>query len=169
MPGERQADYVTFKYADSLSSSMAYRLPSKEEVEKAIATVLRREKKLPSESKFLSLVRRELKRRDKDYTISHERLRRVAVHSGLCKVTIHTRYVDSKRPMSRCPVCGLQVHPLKNETVFGGSVTLGFQCTHCGYWTGMRRRVPQRYVFSSLLGGRRDSPVVKFLEMEEES
>lgn len=147
---------------------MGYRLPSKEEVEHAIAAVLRREKKLPSESRFLSLVRRELKRRDKDYTVSHERLRRIALRSGLCKVTIHTRDVPTRRPMSRCPVCATRVTPVKNETIYGGSVTLGWECPFCGYWTGMVRRVPQRYVFSSMVGGKRDVPAVRFTGMPED-
>lgn len=146
---------------------MAYRLPSNEEVEHAVSAVLRREKKLPSESRFLSLVRRELKRKDKDYTISHERLRRVALRSGLCKVTIHTRVVPTRRPMARCPVCNTRVTPVKNQTIFGGSVTLGYECSFCGYWTGMKRRVPQRYVFSSMVGGKRDIPAVRFMDMPD--
>ncbi len=146
---------------------MAYRLPSKEEVEHAIAAVLRREKKLPSESRFLSLVRRELKRKDKEYTISHERLRRIALCSGLCKVTIHTREAPTRRPMAKCPVCNTRVKAVKNETIYGGTVTLGYECPFCGYWTGMKRRVPQRYVFSSTEGGKRDVPVVRFMDMPE--
>jgi hypothetical protein len=146
---------------------MGYRLPSNEEVEHAIAAVLKREKKLPSESRFLSLVRRELKRKDKEYTISHERLRRVALRSGLCKVTIHTREVPSRRPMAKCPVCNTKVESVKNETIFGGTVTLGFECPFCGYWTGMKRRVPQRYVFASTMSGKRDVPSVRFMDMPE--
>ena len=147
---------------------MGYKLPSTEDVEHTIAAVLRREKKLPSESRFVSLVRRELKRKDPDFTISHERLRRLALRSGLCRVTIHTREVPTRRPMARCPVCSTKVRPVKNETIFGGSVTLGFECPFCGYWTGMKRRVPQRYVFSSMVGGKRDEPAVRFMDMTEE-
>ena len=33
-------------------------------------------------------------------------------------------------------------------TVFGGTVTLGYRCSRCGYWTGLRKRVPTRYVFT---------------------
>ena len=147
---------------------MAYRLPSNEEIEHAIAAVLKREKKLPSESRFLSLVRRELKRKDKEYTVSHERLRRIALRSGLCKVTIHTREVPTRRAMTRCPVCNTQVEAVKNETIFGGSVTLGYECPFCGYWTGMKRRVPQRYVFASTMGGKRDVPAVRFMDLNDE-
>ena len=146
---------------------MGYRLPSIEEVEHSISAVLRREKKLPSESRFLSLVRRELKRKDKEYTISHERLRRVALRSGLCKVTIHTREAPGRRPMARCPVCNTHINPVKNETIFGGSVTLGYECPFCGYWTGMKRRVPQRYVFSSMVGGKREVPAVRFMDLPD--
>jgi len=141
---------------------MGYKIPSTEEVEGAIATVLGREHKLPSERRFLSLVRRELKRHDKDYTISHERLRRIAIRSGQVKVTIHTRKSEGRRPMAKCPVCGTRLRAVKNETVFGGTVTLGYECPGCGYTTGMVRKVPQRYIFASLVGGPRDAPVIRF-------
>jgi len=155
---------VGFIYAKSVQEPMGYRIPSTEEVEGAIAAVLRREHKLPSEQRFLSLVRRELKRRERDYTISHERLRRIAIKSGQVKVTIHTRRSEERKPMARCPVCGSRLRAVKNETVFGGTVTLGFECPGCGYFTGMDRRIPQRYIFASLVGGRRDSPVVRFMD-----
>jgi hypothetical protein len=32
----------------------------------------------------------------------------------------------------------------------------------------MRRRVPQRYVFSSMIGGKRDVPAVRFMDMPDE-
>ncbi len=148
---------------------MGYKIPSTEDVEGAIAVVLRREHKLPSERRFLSLVRRELKRRDKDFTISHERLRRIAIKSGQVKVTIHTRRTDERRSIARCPVCGSRLRAVKNETVFGGTVTLGFECPGCGYFTGMDRRIPQRYVFASMVGGKRDAPAVRFMDVGENS
>jgi DNA-directed RNA polymerase subunit RPC12/RpoP len=69
--------------------------------------------------------------------------------------------------MSRCPVCNTRITPVKNETIFGGSVTLGYECSFCGYWTGMKRRVPQRYVFSAMVGGKRDVPAVRFMDLPD--
>ena len=60
---------------------------------------------------------------------------------------IHAREANEKRGLTKCPVCGERVKRLKNMTVFGGTVTLGFKCPKCGYWSGLRRRVPTRYVF----------------------
>jgi hypothetical protein len=37
----------------------------------------------------------------------------------------------------------------QNETIFGGKVTLGYKCRACGYWTGLKRRVPVRYIFNA--------------------
>ena len=36
---------------------------------------------------------------------------------------------------------------VKNQTIWGGEVTLEFRCRRCGYWTGKKKRVPTRYVF----------------------
>jgi len=30
----------------------------------------------------------------------------------------------------------------------GGTVTLGYRCERCKYWTGLKRRVPTRYIFT---------------------
>ena len=36
---------------------------------------------------------------------------------------------------------------VKNLTIWGGEVTIQFQCSDCGYWTGKKKRIPTRYVF----------------------
>ena len=75
------------------------------------------------------------------------RVRRLVIDSGLVGVEIHARESEEKKGLTRCPVCGERVKKLKNMTVFGGTVTLGFKCPRCGYWSGLRRRIPTRYVF----------------------
>ena len=65
----------------------------------------------------------------------------------LAKVEIQTREAEEKSRNVRCPVCGSKTKRIQNETVYGGKVTLGYKCRSCGYWTGMKRRVPTRYIF----------------------
>ncbi len=48
----------------------------------------------------------------------------------------------------KCPVCGARLRKVRNMTVFGGTVTLGYRCDRCRYWTGLRKRVPTRYIFT---------------------
>lgn len=127
---------------------MAYRKPSDTELVEAIKDALQRHGIINSQRKMTQLVLKELKRHDSDYTVSEERVRRLAIENGLATVEIHARESDEKTLLRDCPVCGGKTVRIRNETVYGGTVTTGFKCKTCGYWTGLKQRVPTLYVFS---------------------
>jgi hypothetical protein len=64
-------------------------------------------------------------------------------------VRVDVRYAErpTRRPLQCCPVCRSTLRPIRNRTLEGDRVTLGYRCTHCAYWTHLRRRVPVRYRF----------------------
>jgi DNA-directed RNA polymerase subunit RPC12/RpoP len=61
---------------------------------------------------------------------------------------MRTRESDEKTAAGLCPVCGGRTEKIKNLTVYGGTVTRGYRCRACGYWTGLKKRVPTLYIFS---------------------
>ncbi|MEF8873639.1 MAG: hypothetical protein V5A88_03085 [Candidatus Thermoplasmatota archaeon] len=127
---------------------MAYSIPSDEEVEKALRYVMRRVKGVDSLRKLRKLVIRELQNTDPDYTVGIDRLRKLAVTAPFIKAEIYARRGKKKKSLKgKCPVCGNKLEKTRNETIFGGSVTLGYKCTECPYWTTLKRRVPVRYHF----------------------
>jgi len=127
---------------------MAYRKPSDTEILDAVKDALRRHGVISSQRKFAELVMRELRRHDPDYSVSEQRIRRLALASGLVSIDIRTRESDEKTAAGLCPVCGGRTERIRNLTVYGGTVTRGYRCRACGYWTGLKRRVPTLYVFS---------------------
>ncbi len=127
---------------------MPYSIPDDDEIEDALKYVMRRMKGINSLTKLRKLVLKQLKNVDGDYTVSSERLRKIAVTSPFIKTTIYTRKGKKKKKLSgKCPVCEGKLELTKNETIFGGTVTLGYKCTECPYWTTIRRRIPIRYSF----------------------
>jgi DNA-directed RNA polymerase subunit RPC12/RpoP len=126
---------------------MAYRKPSDTEILEAIRDTLQRHGVVNSQRKMTEFVLKELRRHDSDYSVGEERVRRLAIDNGLAKVEIHARESDKKTSARDCPVCGGKTFKLKNETVYGGTVTVGYKCKTCGFWTGLKQRVPTRYVF----------------------
>jgi len=126
---------------------MSYRIPHFEVLAEVIREVLRGRPTVSSQRKLTELVLRKLKEIDADYTASEERIRRVAIDSGVAKIEIHCREGEERSRQSRCPVCCSKMRRIRNETIFGGTVTLGYKCTRCPYWTGLKRRIPVRYVF----------------------
>ncbi|MFO7990947.1 MAG: hypothetical protein R6U61_01475 [Thermoplasmata archaeon] len=127
---------------------MPYSIPSDDEVRDALESVLRRMKAVGSLTKLRKLVIRELKIKDPEYTVSMGRLRNIAVNEPYVDVNIEARENEGTETLKgKCPVCDSKLKTTKNETLFGGTVNLGYQCTNCPYWTTLKRRVPTRYRF----------------------
>ncbi len=127
---------------------MSYKVPTDEEVLQAIKNVMNNLGVVNSQIKLKELVERDLQETDKDYRVGPRRLRVLALGSDHVRVDIHCRESDIIKKMSRCPVCDHNLKVVKNKTVFDGIVTIGHECTHCSYWTGKKRRIPTRYVFT---------------------
>ncbi len=127
---------------------MTYKVPRDKEVIQAIKNVMNTLGVVNSQTKLKELVERDLKETDRDYSVSPRRLRLLALGSDLVRVEIHCRESDTKKSANRCPVCDHKLKLVKNKTVFNGIVTIGTECTHCPYWTGIKRRIPTRYVFT---------------------
>jgi len=127
---------------------MSYSIPSDEEVQDALRYVMRRNKGINSLNKLRNLVLSELKNKDPNYTVGFERMRKLAVTAPFIKTDIYARKSDKKDSLKgKCPVCENKLEKRKNETIFGGSVTLGYKCKKCPYWTTLERRIPTRYSF----------------------
>ena len=72
----------------------------------------------------------------------------LVLKSGVADLDIHCRETVRKTSLGKCPVCRSKLKRVKNLTVYGGTVTLGYHCRTCGYWTGLKQRVPTKYVFT---------------------
>lgn len=126
---------------------MAWRLPENERVVEAIRRALESRRTMASQRELRERVLRELRKEDPKLTVSGPRIRRLALTSGLARVEIAWRETERRGALFKCPVCGSVLRPMRNETVFGGTVTLGFRCPVCPFRSGIRRMEPMRYVF----------------------
>ncbi len=125
----------------------SYRIPGDQVVREALARVLTARHQVTSQRQLKRLVERDLKG-DEKYRVGARRLRLAAIDSGLAALEIHTRETVERKAQVKCPVCGARLRKVRNMTVFGGTVTLGYRCDRCRYWTGLRKRVPTRYIFT---------------------
>lgn len=130
---------------------MSYRVPATELLAVAIADVLRSHASVGSQAQFTELVRQKLRDIDPEYAVTEERLRRMAVRSGLVTVEVESRDSGKRTRTKVCPVCGGRMERVRNRTLAGGTTTLGYRCDTCPYATGPTRRIPVRYVFRSAL------------------
>jgi len=126
---------------------MAYRKPSDTEIVDAIKDALRRHGVINSQRKMTELVLKELHRHDPDYSVSEVRVRKLAIKNKLARVSIRYRGTGEKTAAGECPVCNGRMKRLRNLTVYGGTVTRGYKCGACGYWTGLKHQVAGQYIF----------------------
>jgi hypothetical protein len=126
---------------------MTYHIASDEKVKKAVDKVFSKYNTVTSQHKLKKLVEKELKTKKKNFSISEQRLRNLVLKTGKINIEIHSREGDPNKILNRCPVCGESLQRVKNLTIWGGKVTIEFRCNNCGYWTGKKKRIPNRYVF----------------------
>ena len=126
---------------------MAYHIPSDEKIIKAVTKVLKKYRTVSSQHRLKELVENELKTKNDVFHVSGSRIRNLVLKSDLVRIEIHSREGDPDKILNRCPVCNNSLKRVKNQTIFGGEVTIEFRCSNCGYWTGKKKRIPILYVF----------------------
>jgi hypothetical protein len=126
---------------------MVYHITSDEEILGAVKKVFHKYHTVSSLHKLKIFVEKELHAKKQQSHVSKQRLRTLVIKSGLVTLEIHTRDGDPDKILHKCPVCGGTLHRVKNQTIYGGEVTLEFRCTLCGYWTGKKKKIPTLYIF----------------------
>jgi hypothetical protein len=116
-------------------------------VVESLRRVLSTRQIVDSQRRLKQLVEKDL-RGDDTFRVGEPRLRILAIESGLVNLEIRCRDTPEMRSLMKCPVCRNRLRKVRNMTVFGGTVTLGYRCERCKYWTGLKRRVPTRYIFT---------------------
>ena len=125
----------------------SYRIPSDEQIRQSLARLFSTRQVVDTQRKLKQLVEKDMKG-DEKYRVGERRLRLLAIDSGLVELEILCRDSNEMRSLVKCPVCGARLKKVRNMTVFGGTVTLGYRCDRCKYWTGLKPRIPTRYIFT---------------------
>ena len=126
---------------------MSYHIPSDSLIKETLEKVLIKFRTVNSQNKLKELVENEFNSKKKKFGITGNRLRNIAIKSNFINLEIYSREGNPKKLMTKCPVCISNLSRVKNLTIWGGEVTIEFNCKKCGYWTGKKKRIPTRYVF----------------------
>jgi hypothetical protein len=126
---------------------MVYRLPSSEELMVALYKALNRHGTIDSQGKLRDMVVKELQKWDSQYRVSPQRVRRAAIRAGFVDMEILSREGQGTKTQQSCPVCDTRLKNVRNKSLWGKDVTIGYRCPTCGYKSGMKKQVPIRYIF----------------------
>ncbi len=125
-----------------------YKIPKEEDVLRISMEILSEHGIVNSLKMLTKLVNMRAKSENPDWRIGPKRLKRVLARNGKIKIEVISRESDEELGGEvRCVVCGEVMEPELNKTLYGGVVTLGYRCKHCGYRTDTKKKIPMRYVF----------------------
>lgn len=110
--------------------------------------------RLPSQAAFRRALLPILREIDPGFVLGSRRMRAMLQGAPGIRMRVRYRETEDRTPLHACPVCANPVEPIRNRTLLGDEVVLGYRCTRCAYWTHRKRRVPVRYSFVRIGRGR---------------
>lgn len=127
-----------------------------EELVALIVKVILDEGTISSQRRLGEMVNRQLRRRK--LHVTPERVRVLAVRSGLVGVSVRTRHGGIAPTLEKCPVCKTRLKKTTSQTLTGGTASTGYRCPRCPWWTGRELRVPHHYTFFSRVARAESEP-----------
>jgi predicted RNA-binding Zn-ribbon protein involved in translation (DUF1610 family) len=119
------------------------KIPKKEVVKFVVKAVLHRQT-ADSLAELTDLVNEDLKKVDRQYSISGGRLRSIAVSMPEVKVRVETK---KGRTPKRCPACSSALRKVWGRNLKGRKVLENLRCPKCGYKGHDGRWLPRQYGF----------------------
>jgi hypothetical protein len=123
------------------------KIAPKEKVVELIKKVLKARIKIESQEELCKLVLRELKKEDKDFTLSPTRVKRIALEIPEVEVKAKTKRKLGLLKIEKCPICDSPVEPIKVKNLLNKEIVIGYRCTNCAYQSDLEAFVPMKYIF----------------------
>ena len=128
--------------SESSSPAKGKKIPDAQVVKFVLKEVMRG-RKFNSQKGFAEAVASRLRKTDPAYSITGQRLRSIALTSGV-KIAVRTR--DGKAP-KKCPVCGHGLKKTHFKNLAGKKLLASLSCTKCSYKGKEGKWAPGRYEF----------------------
>lgn len=122
------------------------KIPPEDFVKVIIFQVLIKKGIIHTQEELADVVEKELKKLNSEYSISPERVRRIALDMKELDVTVKTKKGGVNKP-KKCPACGSGLKFLYARNLLGKNVIVGFKCKKCKYQGDVDVFAPMKYEF----------------------
>lgn len=123
------------------------KIAPKEKVIPLVKSTLSSRLKVESQEELCALVLKQLKKEDKDYTLSPTRVKRIALEIPEIEVKAKTKKRVGLQKIEKCPICNSKIEPLKVKNLLNKEIVVGYRCTDCAYESDLEAFVPMKYLF----------------------
>jgi len=93
------------------------------------------------------LVLKELRKEDKNYTVTPTRVKRIALEIPEIEVKAKTKKSINLQKIEKCPICESEIVERKIKNLVGKEIIVGYKCTKCGYESDLEAFMPMKYEF----------------------
>lgn len=128
---------------------MRTRIPKEDLVKRIIYQTLKRYGIIHTQEKLGEIVKKELKKINKKFTITPSRARRIAIQIEDVEIIVKTKKSKKDKPKD-CPVCGNKLTHIHGKNLLDEKITVGFKCEVCHYQADEKFFAPMRYEFKLL-------------------
>lgn len=123
------------------------KLPPKEKLIEVTKQIVASRLKVESQEELCRLALRQLKKIDKNYTLSPIRAKRIALLIPEVEVKAKTKKTMRLQKITRCPVCDSAINPIKVKNLLNKEIVIGYRCTKCAYESDLEAFMPMKYIF----------------------
>lgn len=123
------------------------KLPPKEKLIETIKNIVKSRLKIESQEELCRLALRQLKKEDKNYTLTPTRAKRIALLLQEVEVKAKTKKTVKLRGIYKCPICESKIEPIKVKNLLNKEVVIGYRCTDCAYESDLEAFMPMKYDF----------------------
>ena len=128
---------------------MGVRIPNSELVKRIIFYSMKKRGIVHTQDELADIVKRELKKINKNFTITPHRVRRIALQIENIEITVKTKRSKKSKP-KKCPVCGNKLKPIYAKNLLNKRIIIGFKCNVCHYHADEKVFAPMKYEFKLL-------------------
>jgi len=128
---------------------MRKKIPNSELVKRIIYYTLKRRGVVHTQDELAEIVKRELKKLNKKFTITPQRVRKIALLVDNIEIIVKTKKSKKTKP-KKCPVCGNKLTPIHAKNLLGEKIVIGFRCDICNYHGDEKFFAPMKYQFKLL-------------------
>jgi len=121
--------------------------PSKEKLSQSVTYVLSSRLKVESQEELTRLVLKNLKKENKNYSLSPFRVKRIALELPEIEVKAKTKKTIKLQKIESCPVCDERIEHVKVKNLANKTIPIGYKCTSCGYQSDLEAFMPMKYSF----------------------
>lgn len=123
------------------------KIPPDEIVATVIKKLLKENYIIGSQEQLLEKTLKALKEIDKEYAITGERLRAIAITIPEVRIDVETKRSGTPEYIKNCPNCATGLKNIFGINLYGEKIVIGFICERCGYSGTPESNKPYKYTF----------------------